>query len=381
MTNAICLCTDKNMLAPAAYVAARARACVGGSSDTHVIVFVDSQDVTTAQRRWFNAMGIEICEDIPSARFSDIRLADQRFTPTILIRLALAEHLAGRYKKILYLDSDLTIHGDVSRVFSLETGSSAVAAVRGAWYEATEAYEKEAGPRRFRRKRHYRRLGMREPCLYVNSGVLCIDVQEWNRRDMSARALDFIRRHADVCLWPDQDALNAAHDNSVTELSPIWNMRFEERVAKPMYDIAKPVVRHHVGPHKPWHRFHGKRPLFGHTEAYRLYKAFFRGTPWSEWLRSQWTSDDLRANIAGELMAASARLRGRPDVYRRAYAPDYVDAFERYCHQRRFADVDQGIATWEGGQLCLAQDSSAQSPSNVEELRLDEGSTWRSRLN
>ncbi len=342
------------MLAPAAYVAACARASVARSSDTQVIVCVDARDITTAQRRWFNAEGIDICDDIPSARFNGARLPDQRFTPAALARLVLAEHWAGRYRKILYLDADLTIHGNIARLFSLDTGSSAFAAVRSAWYETTMAYEHEAGPRRFHRNTHYQRLGMKEPCLYVNSGVLCIDVQEWNRRDMSARAVDFIGRHADLCRWADQDVLNAVHDNSVTELSPIWNMRFEEHAAEPMYEIARPVVRHYAGRFKPWRRFHSRRPLFGSSEIYRAYATHFRKTPWSDWLRSQWTFDDLRANIASELTTVTARLRGRPGGYRRAYEPDYVKAFEWYCRQGRFADVDQGIAGWEGEQLCLS---------------------------
>jgi lipopolysaccharide biosynthesis glycosyltransferase len=259
----------------------------------------------------------------------------------------------------LYLDADLTIHGSIARLFSLDTGSSAFAAVRSAWYETTAAYEQEAGPRRLNRKTHYHQLGMTEPCLYINSGVLCIDVVEWNRRDISARAMDFIRRHADLCRWADQDVLNAVHGNSVTELSPIWNMRFEEHAAEPLHDIARPVVRHHAGPYKPWRRFHGRRPLFGSSETYRSYEMQFRDTPWSDWLRRQWTIDDLRANIAFELTTAIAGLRGRPGIYRRAYTPDYVNAFARYCHEGRFADVDQGITGWEGGQLCLRDDPPA----------------------
>jgi lipopolysaccharide biosynthesis glycosyltransferase len=353
VANAICLCTDKNMLAPAAYVAAHARACLGCSSDTHVIVCVDSRDITTAHRRWFDAEGIDVCEDIRSARFSDTSLLKQRFTPATLTRLFLAEYWAGRYEKILYLDSDVTIHGNIARLFSLDTGSSAIAAVRSAWYETMAEYEHETGSRRLRRTAHYRGLGMREPFLYINAGVLYIDVPEWNRREISARAMEFFRRNEDLCRWADQDALNAVHDDSVTELSPIWNMRFEEHAAGSMYEIARPVVRHYAGPYKPWRRFHGRRPLFGIRETYRLYRTFFRNTPWSDWLHSQWTIDDLRANIASELMTASARLRGRPGVFPRAYAPEYVNAFERYCRQRRFADVDQGIAGWKDGQLCL----------------------------
>jgi lipopolysaccharide biosynthesis glycosyltransferase len=353
--NVICVCADKNMLPAAAYVAARARAYVGQSHDTHVMVFVGSRDITATQRRWFEANGIDVQEDTLSARVSSTDLMQQGMTPASLSRLVLAEHLAGRYRKILYVDADVTIPGDITRVFSLETGSSAFAAVRSAWFEKTQGYEEEARLRGFRREAHYQRLGMKEPFLYVNVGVMYIDVHEWNRLELTARAVEFIRRKAHLCQWYDQDVLNAIHENSVTELSPIWNMRFEERLAEPMYDIARPIVRHHVGRRKPWHRFHGRKPLLGSTEAYRLYEAFFRNTPWSAWLRSQWTHEDLRANIASELIAVGARIRGRSDVHRRAYPPDYVAAFERYCHQGRFADVDQAIARWEGKQLCLSQ--------------------------
>jgi lipopolysaccharide biosynthesis glycosyltransferase len=358
MTNAICLCTDQKMLAPAAFVAARARAYVKHSSDTRVIVVVDPQDITTAQRRWFDASGIDVCDDIPSARFGSTRVVNPRLTPATLTKLVLAEHWAGRYKKILYLDSDLTIHGDISRLFSLETGSSAVAAVRAWWYEPT-AGDRDETARLLRQKQHCHQLGMREPFLYVNSGVVYIDVQEWNRRDTTARAMEYLRLNGEQSYCPDQDALNAVHENSVTELSPIWNMRFEGWMPEPMFEIARPIVRHHVGLHKPWHRFHGRRPLFGHRETYRSYKKFFRNTPWSDWLRSQWTSGHLRANITAALSDVSARLRGRPPgPSRRPFTPAYIDAFGRYCRQRRFADVDQGIATWEGGQLCLRDTAS-----------------------
>lgn len=354
VTNAICLCTDKNMLAPAAFVAARVRAYVKHSPDTRVIVVVDSQDITPAQRRWFDASGIDVCDDFPTARFSSTRVVNPRLTPATLTKLVLAEHWAGRYKKILYLDSDLTIHDDISRIFSLDTGSSAIAAVRAFWYEPMVG-----GERLLRQNLHCHQLGMREPFVYVNSGVLYINVQEWNRRDTTARAMEFLLLKGEQSYCPDQDALNAVHENSVTELSPIWNMRFEGWMPEPMFEIARPIVRHHVGLHKPWHRFHGRRPLFGRTETYRSYKTFFRNTPWSDWLRSQWTSAHLRANIVAALSGATARIRGLPPgPCRRPFTPAYIDAFERYCRQGRFADVDQGIATWEGGQLCLRDTAS-----------------------
>src|SRR5690606_32866131 len=147
---------------------------------------------------------------------------------------------------------------------------------------------------------HFRALGMTAPYRYFNAGVLLIDVAGWNREAIGERALDFVRDHPDLCQLIDEDALNGVLDGNMLDISPVWNVHPSD-VPGGMESFIEPVVLHHYGDDKPWRRYgYGKR-LFPDRSAYRLYEDFIRATPWSDWLRGQWTARDLRANLEWEI--------------------------------------------------------------------------------
>ena len=131
--NAICLCADANMLIPALFVADAARSRSAGSANRYnVIIFSEPTAVTEAHRRWMEERGIELRDDFDAARLRNTWPAQGRITEASLIRLILAEYLAGRYDKLLYLDSDVSIHDDIGAIFSLDTGEFALAAATAA---------------------------------------------------------------------------------------------------------------------------------------------------------------------------------------------------------------------------------------------------------
>jgi len=204
--NAVCVCADKNMLIPALFVADAARSrCTGVGHSYEVMLFTGPSDVTDTHRQWLEGRGIRLCE-LDSSSLGDIRVQQRRLTAATLMRLLLPEQLAGRYDKLLYLDSDVTIHDEIAPLFALDTGPFALAATPAGRISAglTEAQMKA-------RDAHFQALGMTKPYRYINSGVLFIDINKWNRDDVSARALSFARRNADLCVLPDEDA-GAAHE-------------------------------------------------------------------------------------------------------------------------------------------------------------------------
>ena len=158
---------------------------------------------------------------------------------------------------------------------------------------------------------------MSEPFRYFNSGVLYIDVAKWNRAAIGRRALDFIRRNPSLCIWPDEDALNAVLDGEVAELSPLWNMRARAWFHRRVRAAAEPVIVHYDGPNKPGQCFGKGRRLFHGQQAYRSYQHFLVQTPWSDWLEDQWTMADLRAGLAYEIGLWTGWIRGRETPLRR----------------------------------------------------------------
>ena len=347
--NAVCLCTDRNMLIPALFVADAALSRRSTSANGYdVLVFSPPSEVTDVHARWMAERGIIWRGDLDMSRLSGLKKFSGRLTAATLMKLSLAGHLSGQYDKLLYLDSDLTLHGDIGRIFSLDTGDHEIAAAPSGRI-LIELSEK----RRQETLDHFRALGMTEPFRFFNSGVLYIDVEKWNRSGLGERALAYIGQNPELCVLPDEDALNAILDGAIAELAPIWNMRPATRPRRAAHDFARPVIVHHMGEDKPWRRYGRRKRLFPDRSAYRLYEAFLEHTPWPGWLDEQWVAKDVWASATWELKRLSRRLRGKLDEPSAAQCEAQLAAFRRYCAEGTFADLEQGLVERAGGVLRL----------------------------
>jgi lipopolysaccharide biosynthesis glycosyltransferase len=338
------------MLIPALFVAHSVKSLSENSANPcDVLVFAEPSQVTEAHRRWMEQQGIVFRDDVEVAHLTGVAKFQERLSVATLIKLVLAETLAGQYDKILYLDADLTIHADVSAIFALDMGEFALAAVpAGRRWEGRQKAEKPEFDR------HCKALGMSEPYRFINSGVLLIDVVKWNRDDLGRRVLDYIRRHADLCFLPDEHGLNAVLDGRQAEISPVWNLTAALWQNRGIRDSIEPAIIHYMGSDKPWKKYgYGKR-IAQNRAANRLYKSFLKDSPWPDWLDAQWTRKDFRKNLVYELRLISRRIRRVPSapLSRRELKDDAKD-FRAYCSVTSFADVDQGIAIREGGRLRL----------------------------
>ncbi len=349
--NAVCLCTDRKMLIPALFVAYSVKYHSAASDrNFDVIVFAEPQEVTNVHRRWMKQHNILLCEDMDMSRTSGACKFQERLSPATLMKLMLAEHLAGRYDKILYLDCDLTIHGDVSLLFSLDTAPFALAAVPSGRI-LVDLSEKQ----REDTENHFHKLGMTRPYRFFNTGVLFIDVERWNNERLGKQALEFIRQNPDLCSLPDEHALNAVLDGNIAQLSTVWNASPPPRWRKKSSFLYKPVIIHHIGPNKPWRRFCYGKGIFPDLTAYKLYKDFLKGSPWPGWLGKQWTMHDLYLNIRGEIGTILRRfgLRGKWEGPSARQRREYKKAVRRFYEEERFVDVEQGIVLRENGRLRL----------------------------
>lgn len=356
----MCLSTNRNMLVPAFFAAAeaarRARATHdGGAYDVHV--FIEAADLDDTHRRWMEAHGIRTAAAPDCARLRAIDIPDKRFTWGTLMRLLMPAALAGRYDRVLHLDADIEICGDIAGLFRLDLGGAPVAAVPAARIA-------EVVPRSTLRRReaHFRELGMTEPFGYFNAGVMLIDIARWMAEDIGERALAFVERNTALCPLADEDALNAVIDGRIAEISPIWNLRSWEMAMPGVPGCVVPAIRHYDGPHKPWKRFAHNRRLFSLEAPYRRYRRFVAETPWRDWLARQWSARDLRDNIRFELQILGDRLRGRrtKGVRTRAMLRRHFEFYRRYLQDKRFADVEQGIAVRRDGRL-MPNDAAAGS--------------------
>ena len=341
--NAVCLCADKNMLVPALFVADSVRrAASSGVQNFDVMIFTPPGDAADDFRQWAAGRGISLRDDLNLSQLQDVKILQRRLSRAALMRLLVPVSVAGQYRRILHLDADLTIHDDVGVLFELDMADTAVAAVPAGRVPAAERLEVWDWWRS-----HFEALGMTYPYRYFNAGVMLIDTEKWVRDDLTTRALEFIMQNGPICFYLEEDALNAVLDGAITELSPIWNFRPKEQALR---RLIQPVIVHYAGRSKPWKRFGRSKRLFENLDAFRLYEAFIRESPWPDWLATQWTVRDLVASLRAEAkyhLAAFSRSRANMDTL-------VETLFREYFEGAAFADVEQGIAVRENGTLRLA---------------------------
>jgi lipopolysaccharide biosynthesis glycosyltransferase len=342
------------MLIPALFVAASVRS-IEAVNPCDLIIFAPASDVDDIHRGWMEENGIKLCDDLDMTPVHGVARIQERLSEATLVKLIIAGHHAGRYDKILYLDADLTIHDDVSAIFSLDTGDFPFAAVSSGrrWaYQRQSEWEKAVA--------HFTSLGMTPPYLYFNTGVLYIDVEKWNAADVAGRTLSFIGKNAEICYLPDEHGLNGLMNGRFSQLSPIWNVTRRWR-AQGAGDIVKPVIIHHTGHDKPWRRFGYRKRLFPDRAAYRAYQSFLARTPWPNWLAEQWGARDLWMSCTWELHRLSRMLRGKSDEWTREQRAAYYEVLRRFCDTEPFSDVEQGITIRDNGRLRIDDRPSAQA--------------------
>jgi lipopolysaccharide biosynthesis glycosyltransferase len=187
---------------------------------------------------WAKPYGIVL----PRIRITDDLVEAARITggTAALLRLALAREIGARYRRILYLDSDMFVEGgDFTRLLGIDLGKRAIGAVLDAqhFYQSHHQAKEFVG------------LGL-PPTLCFNSGLLLIDTAAFADQEIEARSYAACRAHPAQMRLYDQSMLNVALQGDFAQLAPCWNWQTNARL--PLVSLRYPAfVRHFIGPTKP----------------------------------------------------------------------------------------------------------------------------------
>ncbi len=142
-------------------------------------------------------------------------------------------------RKLLYLDTDIIVIGDLAPLYNLNIDKVPLAA--------------SVDPKINRRPE----LGVYEDNSYFNAGVLLINLEQWTKQEISSKAIDFIFSYPDKIQWADQDGLNAVLVNNWEKFDNKFNITYYDI---PSYLTKKElliflrdkVIIHFTTQHKPW---------------------------------------------------------------------------------------------------------------------------------
>ena len=150
--------------------------------------------------------------------------------------------------KIAYLDADLIVRGDIAELFAIATLEEAViAAASFATFKSWQGGFKLDSP-------ILRHVDFDDPVF--NIGVYVTRLEEWRRRDLSAKLEQWMRTHMasfQEFVFGTQSIMNLALYREVQRLPAAWNLvplGLDPNVPEATLEAAK--ILHWAGDRKPW---------------------------------------------------------------------------------------------------------------------------------
>lgn len=158
------------------------------------------------------------------------------YTASIFYRLFIAA-LYPDYDKAIYLDSDVTVIGDVSVLYQTDLGDNVLGAVPDDVIAGNDVF------------RNYARFAVGvEYEKYFNSGVLVMNLDAYRRERIKEKFIFYLLKYNFESAAPDQDYLNVLCKDKVTYLERGWDrMSTDEDYDGEIYLV------HYNNFRKPWY--------------------------------------------------------------------------------------------------------------------------------
>lgn len=199
---------------------------------------------------------------------------DNYFTIATYYRLFLPALLPAGVKKLLYIDTDAIVIGDLRKIYATDIGPAPFAAVPDSYPEIRTD------------------LGLQEKGQYFNAGVLLIDVENWKGQRVTEAAMQFVADYPEKVMFVDQDALNATQIGKWHRLAKGYNVTwFDVALEAPKKELVKDAaIIHYTSTHKPW-------KALGRNKLRYLYHYYLKKSPHAhhkKYTDFKWTAQHLK---------------------------------------------------------------------------------------
>lgn len=174
-------------------------------------------------------------------------------------------------EKIIFLDADLIVLKDLTRLWHTDIGDKVCWAVQDMSIPYIDA---KRGSKEFKRYApyvetsipiiNYEKFKINPLAKYFNSGVMLINVQKWREKKVEEQIIKFFINVQAQNEYPDQNGLNGILFDQWGELDPRWNrishfFRYpgynKSPFSKEIFEQIKsdPYIIHFVSASKPWY--------------------------------------------------------------------------------------------------------------------------------
>ena len=142
-------------------------------------------------------------------------------------------------KKILYMDVDLVVNGNIKTLWNTDISEYYCAGVEDINIDTTF---------------HKKNLNMDESDTYINAGVLLFNLDKMRKDFISQKLFETHKQYSNVLKYQDQDVINIVLRKKIKLLEFVYN--FSTKISKKYPKLAKDAkIIHFIGPKKPWKTF------------------------------------------------------------------------------------------------------------------------------
>lgn len=159
------------------------------------------------------------------------------YSKTTYYRLFIAD-MYQQYDKVIYIDSDTIVQGDISELYNTDIGDCYVGACREQVMVQTPEFGEYAE----------RVVGVNRNC-YFNAGLLLINCDEFRVHLVLEKFIHYLNTYT-FAVTQDEDYLNLICKDRVYFLDQRWNTEIYGHIPYPLEE-AKMI--HYIMVNKPWH--------------------------------------------------------------------------------------------------------------------------------
>lgn len=156
-----------------------------------------------------------------------------------------------QYKKIIYLDSDIVVNGDIAEMYQIDIGDNILGAAHG-------YYRNEPGDWQYEYIANHLHIATEH---FFNAGILIMNTEAFRKHDVKEKCFSLLEQRTDL-YYMDQCVLNIVCEGKVHFLPPEWNYEwlflFYGNNQSLYYKDKKlelmenPAIVHYDGTEKPW---------------------------------------------------------------------------------------------------------------------------------
>lgn len=193
-------------------------------------------------------------------------------------RLKMTRFLPASLHKVIWLDCDMVVQGNIVDLWETDITDKAACAVQDMVVPYVSSRYGIAP---------HKELGIPSNAKYFNAGVMVVNLDWWRRNEVMDRACAYLKRYRETVTFWDQEGLNAILVDNWGELDPRWNQINSvagrpffkvEHLDEPTYQkvILDPWIVHFAGALKPW-TYYNRNP------SRALYFRYLDMTAWAGW--------------------------------------------------------------------------------------------------